>query len=682
MLNSIVNRVSALAAAFVMATAAWGAPVTPEEALNRLGETDGPMKARSTGAGMRLVHTFRTADTTAASAYVFAGADGFAVAAADDLAPALLGYGDSFDPANIPANMQAWIDGYARQIEWLKANPLPMREAASEDHPAIEALVTSKWGQDYPYNLKCPRDSRGLSVTGCLATALAQIINYHKCPSGPGTGTHSYEWNGQTLSFDYGATTFDWAHIRDTYPYYGTTNEERQAVADLMLACGIGVNMNYSSSASGASDIYVCGLLTNHLGYDKSAGYLMRDYFSADDWDAIVYGELAAGRPVLYCGQSNAGGHAFVCDGYRSDGYYHINWGWDGMSDGFFLLSVLDPYNQGTGGSGDGSGFNFNQSITIGIRPSTGAEADRFIPLYARAGMVWNPTEEFFMFGTSNSGAYSYSEDDIEVETGIRLVSGSGETYYAGEGTTLSIEGISGGYLHGIEGIRPVYPADLPVGNYSAYPVVRNPGADTWQDIFTPYNDSKPVAVTKNDDGTITVEKPTPDYSFLTIIGGVTGWDIENIIYRLRRKTDENGERYYEGTVNLPGGMSEFKFGTSRMTWDYSYGAAADNATSTLFATDDFSGASGSDEIHIVPDGNNISLPQAWPGGKMTVTVSIVNQTARFSWESAGLSGIETIDAPDAASTYYNLQGQPVANPAGGIYIRLTDGKATKVRIR
>ena len=265
MLNSIVNRVSALAAAFVMATAAWGAPVTPEEALNRLAETDGPMKARSTGAGMRLVHTFRTADTTAASAYVFAGADGFAVAAADDLAPALLGYGDSFDPANIPANMQAWIDGYARQIEWLEANPQPMREATSEDHPAIEALVTSKWGQDYPYNLQCPRDSRGLSVTGRLATALAQIINYHKCPSGPGTGSHSYEWNGQTLSFDYGATTFDWAHIRDTYPYYGTTNEERQAVANLMLACGIGVNMNYSSSASGASDIYVCAIFTPKL---------------------------------------------------------------------------------------------------------------------------------------------------------------------------------------------------------------------------------------------------------------------------------------------------------------------------------------------------------------------------------------------------------------------------------
>ena len=653
-------RLTVVGTALITALSVCGAPVTPEIALGRI-EAEAPQYKPGKASGkMRLVHTHSS--DAMPMVYVFAGADGFAVAPADDAAPALLGYGTSFDPDNIPDNMQWWLGEYAQQIEWLKSNPSPISENAPDDHPAIEALVTSNWGQDFPFNLLCPQTSGGRSVTGCVATALAQIVNYHQWPQGPGTGTHSYVWNDQTLSFDYGATTFDWSLIKDRYPYYETTDEERQEVAKLMLACGIGTDMGYSAKASGAYDFNVPRLLTRHLGYDAGIKYLRRDYYSASGWDSIIYGELAAGRPVLYCGSTGSVGHAFVCDGYSSGGYYHINWGWNGMSDGFFLLSALNPLEEGIGGSDSGYGYNQSQCAVTGIRPADGTTPERFIPLYAFGPMIWNADEGYFTFDDTYNGIYNYSGEDLDVELGVRLEDISGESHYAGEGETVTIPGFSEGLIHGEDGIRPVYPAELPAGMYTAHPVVRNPGSGTWQQIFIPYGKSGTVFVTKEEDGTVTVgKKETQNYSFLTLVGSVNGWDIENIIYRLRRKTDENRNTVYEGTVNLPGGLNEFKFGTSRMTWDYIYGAFSTNPVSTLFTDDDFTSAKSSETMAIISGGNNMALPQAWPGGKMTIRVSLDEHTAQFSWESEGLSALGIIEAEgDGPVDVYNLQGMPV----------------------
>lgn len=303
-------RIVATAVFFITTSAAWGAPVTPEQAFARLAVANGPAGAKGCGPRMRLTHTFRTSD--APSAYVFAGTDGYLLAPADDLAPAVLGYMERFDPDNIPAAMQWWIDQYALTTEW------PEPDADDGDHPAIPAMLTTKWGQWAPYNMLCPEDAGVRSVTGCVATALAQILNYHKWPQGTGTGSYSSSRNGYELKFDYGATTFDWSRLRDSYGE-DATDAEREEVARLMLACGIGVDMKYSSSSSSASEVGVSRLLTDHLGYDMSAAYNVREYYTYREWDELIYGELAAGRPVLYCGVGDSWGdaHAFVCDGYR-----------------------------------------------------------------------------------------------------------------------------------------------------------------------------------------------------------------------------------------------------------------------------------------------------------------------------------------------------------------------------
>jgi len=210
---------------------------------------------------------------------------------------------------------------------------------------------------------------------------------------------------------------------------------------------------------------------------------------------------------VLYCGSTGSVGHAFVCDGYSSGGYYHINWGWNGMSDGFFRLSALNPLEEGIGGSDSGYGYNQSQCAVTGIRPADGTTPERFISLYAFGPMIWNADEGYFTFDDTYNGIYNYSGEDLEVELGVRLEDISGESHYAGEGVTITIPGFSEGLIHGEDGIRPVYPTELPAGMYTAHPVVRNPGSGTWQQIFIPYGKSGTVFVTKEEDGTVTVGK-------------------------------------------------------------------------------------------------------------------------------------------------------------------------------
>ncbi|MCM1163011.1 MAG: thiol protease/hemagglutinin PrtT [Muribaculaceae bacterium] len=507
------NRFIIIAASMLAALGLEAAHVSPEEALKRLSNQNGPM--RTTGLDARSLSLAAEPE----GLYIFRGADGsFIVAPADDCAPAVLGYGSDFDPDNIPPAMQDWLKGYASQIAQHTQAPQKSDNKEDsdkedeEDHEPIDFMVTSKWNQSHPYNLLCPSDAGGRSVTGCLATAIAQIINYHKWPVIHGDGRHSYLWNGRLLAFNYGNTKFEWENMLDSYDYLAT-EAEKQAVATLMYACGVGVNMDYSSSASGASDIYISGFLANNMDFDPGTAYLQRDWFSTEDWDNIVYSELADGRPVLYCGQSQQGGHAFVCDGYAGKGYYHINWGWGGVSDGNFLLSALDPYNQGIGGSGNGSGFNTGQSIVVGIKPATDNTV-WFLPFYCYGGLVW--ADEYEMFGFMNNGemqgCFNFSGEDFTVDFAMKLDDGDGHIYYALdiEGTT-TVPGADGYSIQGISGIQPVYPDDLPAGSYEASPVARQAGTDVWQECMIPYGMDRTVTVRKGVAGNFTFDGSDPD---------------------------------------------------------------------------------------------------------------------------------------------------------------------------
>ncbi|MGN1265402.1 MAG: C10 family peptidase, partial [Muribaculaceae bacterium] len=195
--------------------------------------------------------------------------------------------------------------------------------------------------------------------------------NYFEWPkTAKGSSSYVCSLNGSnvTLSLNFSDISFDWDNMLDEYDS-SATDEQKEAVATLMYSVGVGALMNYGME-SGAYISEAYKALISYFDYDKSLIYTHRYYYSPSEWNDLVYNEVANGRPVLYTGYNSSAGHAFVCDGYSSDNFFHINWGWSGMSDGYFKLSALNPDGQGIGGSD--AGYNANQEILYGFAPNNG----------------------------------------------------------------------------------------------------------------------------------------------------------------------------------------------------------------------------------------------------------------------------------------------------------------------
>lgn len=367
-----------LALLAMASTGVWARTLSPAEALSRaLASPEAPQSATGMRAPamVKADLTLKMTDSAEPALYVISrGEDqGAFIVAADDAAAPLLGWTDegTFDPNNIPDNMRWWLEQYRDQISWASSEGIEYTEPALNTvagmqraaRTNIAPLVTTRWNQDAPYNQACPTVSGQRTYTGCVATAMAQVCNYHKWPEKNGTGTFSYAWNNTTLSYDYSTANFDWDNMLNTYNNLSTASQ-KAAVANLMLACGVGVQMGYGTSASGALSQRVAGFLRDYMGYDKGISMASRYSYTGDEWEQLVYEQLGYG-PIYYAGRAPDGGHAFVCDGYNS-GYFHFNWGWGGMSDGYFKLDALSPESQGIGGAT--GGFNTNQDIVTGFR--------------------------------------------------------------------------------------------------------------------------------------------------------------------------------------------------------------------------------------------------------------------------------------------------------------------------
>lgn len=369
---------------------ALGAPaisartLSPSEALQRLKEDSALTPQVRTVSGAEAQQPVFTAVTSegAPAVYAFdANNGGFLLVSADDCAYPLLAYSDEgsipSDTAAMAPALRWWLDEYARQIEWASARGInggarPSVYAAA-GRQAIEPMLTTAWDQDSPYNLQCPTYGASSTYTGCVATAMAQVMNYFKYPE-KGTGSVSYnaESIGKRLSLNFARRSFDWDNMLPTYSDNKWTDEQADAVAYLMKACGYAVKMDYGTDSSGALAMNIPKALTDYFTYDGNLSYECRHFYTATQWNDLIYNNLANVGPVIYGGGSMVGGgHSFVCDGYDGNGLFHFNWGWTGMSDGYFSLDALNPYSLGSGG-GMGGGYNFTQDALIGVQPPTG----------------------------------------------------------------------------------------------------------------------------------------------------------------------------------------------------------------------------------------------------------------------------------------------------------------------
>ena len=318
-----------------------------------------------------------TAETTY---YIFnkGVGNGFVIVSGDDEVEPVLGYCDSgeFDYEQMPPNMREWLDDYDRQIAQLhQAGKVIFRDAIPT-HPRVEPLLTCTWNQGYPYNLTCPDYfSLGRSVTGCVATAMAQLLYYNRDKSVTETQADMPSYETRTSHATYGklhvdgipaGSAIDWKNMKDEYSS-SSTEIQRKAVADLMHYCGVAVKMDYTHQSSGAYSYDVYTALKDYFGYGESVRYYSNSETTDVQWDQIVYSDIAAGRPIYISGSNSSGGHAFCADGYDGNRHFHINWGWGGTSDGWYLLTNLTPGQQGIGGSSDG--YNNYRNVITGIEP-------------------------------------------------------------------------------------------------------------------------------------------------------------------------------------------------------------------------------------------------------------------------------------------------------------------------
>ena len=251
------------------------------------------------------------------------------------------------------------------------------REATSEEYPTISPILGQTiWGQGKPFNNQCPQINGERTVTGCVATALSQIMYVHKYPT-KGTDSHSYTTESKKLnvSANFGNTTYDWANMIPNYSGSYTTTQAN-AVATLMHHVGVAADMDYTVDGSGAVSSIALAAITKYFGYDKAINVLPKDFMKEESLLQAIATDLQAGRPVYFSGVTvNREGHAFVCDGMKSDGYLHINWGWNGMANGYFAISALAPEVQGTGGSASNLAFTESVGVYTNIKPNEGGKA-------------------------------------------------------------------------------------------------------------------------------------------------------------------------------------------------------------------------------------------------------------------------------------------------------------------
>ena len=297
---------------------------------------------------LQLVTTYNISRGDAAF-HIFNTPNGFVIVSADDCATPILGYSNEgrFDVNNIPIQLQDYLQGFVEQIQYGIENNMEADEKTvqqwelvrtigrltnNRSDEVVEPLLSTKWHQDYPYNIYVPDGC----PTGCVATAMAQIMKYWEWPV-QGTGEHSYQWNGQTLSANFGETTYDWGNMIDDYDV-NSTQEQKEAVATLMWHCGVSVNMYYASGGSSAH-LFPSSLI-DYFNYsdDLHAEYRQDD----ESWMSLLKADLDLGRPVYYEGSNinQTQGHAFVCDGYDANDRFHFNFGGGDSSEAYFALNA------------------------------------------------------------------------------------------------------------------------------------------------------------------------------------------------------------------------------------------------------------------------------------------------------------------------------------------------------
>ena len=485
--------------------------------------------------------------------------EGFVIVSGDDRTQSILGYAytGEINMGQMPCNMKWLLSYYDTAIGQL-GDDFPQSASttlSSATYAEIPAIVGTQWGQGDPYNAQCPQHEGERCITGCVATAMAQVMNHNRWPQSQTTEIPAYTTNTLNISMPaLPAKQFNWDNMTTT------------AIAELMLYCGQAVKMDYTLTASGAMTNTVPGAMRDIFGYSTAANIVQRGSYTDDQWADMIYKELQEGYPVLYFGQSATdGGHAFIVDGY-ADGKYHINWGWNGYCDGFFTLDNLNPNME--------NGFNLGQEMVINAwRPAGAADTNRPKTLVKGITPSTRSIERTAMgeaFPTFTVTATVARDMDIQatIQTGLALYDDNGmvtilaqdsHDFAVGDSYTMEKEVTIG--------------ADIQPGEYRIVSVSRINDNDTW--IPDQGSAGRYIAVTVAETSMTLQPMPKSEDEENTIEFGIH--TIVGITYRLVSEFGNNRARVmhynetekYKGDIYIPDYVTyqNMKFKVNSIDW-------------------------------------------------------------------------------------------------------------------
>ena len=651
-----------------MVATGLAAPISQEDAMHKASAF---ISSRHHVQGNKLLKAVRyqpemnvAALADHSSFYIFnvGESDGFVIVSGDDRFQPILGYVDhgSFDAQSVPANMKAWLDGYGDQLRRLQRSEV--KAEASWSRSAIAPLLKTQWNQNEPFNMACPLlPNGGRPVTGCVPTAMAQVMYYHKWPAATTATIADYlgrtNWEGygiQTYPGYPSGTRLEWEKMKDAYTA-DDSEADIKAVARLMSICGASVNVDYRDNATGGSEADAEQALTAFLTYfDYSPIITMeyRDNYLYADWLDMVYSELQAARPVIYGGTSSGGAHFFIVDGCDGS-LFHVNWGWGGFCDGYFSLAIANPgSNEGSGASTTLDGYGLDQIAIVGIKKNEG-EQPRSVHMQSSIVRVIgsNIVSSYF-----NDNPQSYRFD-----MGIGYAKTDGTYTLVGDMYRMD-EPLDNGWGYNE---YPFVVKGLPDGVYHLVPISRVVGKDEW----LPNGNVKRDFVEANiSGGTVTLKLNKPVVKLQATAFNCPG---KHKIGR-RQQVDvtikNNGDEYY--------GPLYFFAGQGTKVYRITYaGTTIEAGTSTTMTFYYEPALEGENTLYVATDENCANIvgqstlyinPRGETGDNLSVTAFTYNNdhaSERYVREFSGNitvknAGTQEFDGELFIRLYYNVEGE------------------------
>ena len=583
---------------------------------------------------------------------------GYVIASGDDRTMQVLGFGNSgnIDVTNIPQNLKGLLDSYARQIKALGNSRFVTTSPAGSGKADIVPLLKTTWNQGTPYNnsinISLPGASGKKPYTGCTATAMAQVINYYKYPDAlvatiPSYTTETHKINVPEVP---AGSTIDWDNMSDSYAKAGISAASKKAVADLMMYSSYSLESDFIDFSSGTAAYvnYVPMALVDYFGYDPTVRLLASKNYTISSWNDIIYNELAAGRPVLYGGATVSSGHAFVVDGYSSDGYYHINWGWEGQCDNYFLLYIANPDDtSGAGASSTEDGFSDQQEAVVGIQYGVDNTDLTCLEAYLD-GFKYDTDDECYYI---NFEGYNLIPKSKKFDIGVAYYDTQNVMQVISSSPTESID-----FMRGLRGYFLL--PELPTGKNTLFAVSKVTGTDEWLRSGDLPSQTVVVNVAENKEITLSqpaFAKPDVEISF-------QGDKVKDQMLTAKVKVTANNQEYrgpiflYASKTTTIPEQAEYQKGVELTKGSSDnielYFTPKSVGSWNIWVTNGYE-YDGNAEKYVVPD------------------KYILGQTSVNITESTGIESISFAEEkPVKNETLYNIAGQKVNKNYKGLVVK------------